>query len=530
MALRVLYEAGADITKLSASVCIVGAGMAGLIAATRLARDKQRRIVIVESGHKTYNPASNALNKIDSPANGYETGRHRGLGGTSLIWSGKLLPLNPHDTLPRSYLDAPGWPFDIAELDPYRREIEALLGVDTESHEEDITDRLDPRSLLPEKDADISLRWPKRPSTKNHNLAYVFRKEIERLDNIEIWLDATASGFEFDPASGKITALTAVNHAGKTLKVAADEYLLAAGTLESTRLLLLADRQSNHAISRDCAVLGRYFNDHLCLHAGTLQPLDRTLINQTVGDRSTLSSKRLLYFELSPEAQEQTKTASAFGCIGLKLPDFSSLTKAKQIFRGLKRGRLDFNPADIKAIFHDLPSLFWTAQWRWMRKQKYWPANAMLQIELWAEQIPQWRNRVYLSDRKDALQLPMLKLDWGKTDLDEKTFRTLAQKMDRYWKGHLTQAGRLEWNPEILNADSRLVDSAQAMAHPAGSSRMGTNPAESVVAPDLRVHCISNLSIASASVFPTSGSANPTLTIMQLAMRAADAIARRTAH
>ena len=58
---------------------------------------------------------------------------------------------------------------------------------------------------------------------------------------------------------------------------------------------------------------------------------------------------------------------------------------------------------------------------------------------------------------------------------------------------------------------------------------MGLDPAESVVGPDLRTHHVQNLSVASASVFPTAGSANPTYTIIQLALRAADAITKRLA-
>jgi choline dehydrogenase-like flavoprotein len=69
------------------------------------------------------------------------------------------------------------------------------------------------------------------------------------------------------------------------------------------------------------------------------------------------------------------------------------------------------------------------------------------------------------------------------------------------------------------------VDSATDRAHPAGSTRMGINPLDSVVDPRLRVHRIPNLSVASASVFPSSGSANPTLTVMLLAMRAAETLA-----
>lgn len=130
-------------------------------------------------------------------------------------------------------------------------------------------------------------------------------------------------------------------------------------------------------------------------------------------------------------------------------------------------------------------------------------------------------------DQKDALQLPMLKLEWEKTVAEEKTFKTMVEKIDHYWNRHLAHVCHLEWKPEVLNPDFRMVDSAHDLAHPAGSTRMGTNPSDSVVDSHLRVHRIPNLSVASASVFPSSGSANPTLTIMQLAMRATDAIARR---
>ena len=55
---------------------------------------------------------------------------------------------------------------------------------------------------------------------------------------------------------------------------------------------------------------------------------------------------------------------------------------------------------------------------------------------------------------------------------------------------------------------------------------MSANPETGVVDADLRVHGVANLSIASGAVFPTSSQANPTLTIVALAIRQADHIAR----
>jgi choline dehydrogenase-like flavoprotein len=532
MALRILDQLSSNKEELPASVCIVGAGFAGLLAATRLARNKKLHVVVVESGLKGLDSSAGVLNEIDNAGDRYDgalLGRCRGFGGTSLLWSGKLIPLSPHDMLPRPYLDLDGWPFDIAELDRYRPEIEALMGVGNGSYEGDIADELEPGGFLPREDMDFCLRWPKRPSRKNHNVAYVLREEIERLENLEIWLGATAAQFDFDLDGGRITALTCKNRAGKTLRVSANEYLIAAGTLETTRLLLLADRQSNGSISRDCDALGRYFNDHVGSKVAAIRRRDSGLVNRILNDRIRSNSQRHLHFELRPEVQRKHGIGSAYFEIGADYPDSSALIKTKQVIGELKRGRVGFTYRDVRTILQDSPSLFRTAQWKWIRKQCYWPSNADLHIVIRVEQLPRWHNRISLSDQEDALHLPKLKLEWTKADTQE-TFTVTKEKVDRYWKAHMADICDLEWKPEVLNSEAGIVDLAGDLAHPAGSTRMGRSASDSVVDAHLRVHRIDNLSVASASVFPSSGSANPTLTVMQLAMRAADAIARRVSH
>jgi len=57
--------------------------------------------------------------------------------------------------------------------------------------------------------------------------------------------------------------------------------------------------------------------------------------------------------------------------------------------------------------------------------------------------------------------------------------------------------------------------------HHIGTARMGTDPRSSVVNSDCRVHGIGNLYIAGSAVFPTSSQANPTLTLVALALRLA---------
>jgi choline dehydrogenase-like flavoprotein len=57
-----------------------------------------------------------------------------------------------------------------------------------------------------------------------------------------------------------------------------------------------------------------------------------------------------------------------------------------------------------------------------------------------------------------------------------------------------------------------------------GTTRMGEDPAESVVNPQLRTHDLENCWVVSSSVFPTGGAANPTLTIAALGLRASEHI------
>jgi choline dehydrogenase-like flavoprotein len=63
--------------------------------------------------------------------------------------------------------------------------------------------------------------------------------------------------------------------------------------------------------------------------------------------------------------------------------------------------------------------------------------------------------------------------------------------------------------------------------HHMGTTRMHGSPRRGVVDPNCQVHGVKNLFVAGSSVFPTSGFANPTLTIVALSLRLADHIKER---
>ncbi|MDE2350088.1 MAG: GMC family oxidoreductase, partial [Gammaproteobacteria bacterium] len=82
-----------------------------------------------------------------------------------------------------------------------------------------------------------------------------------------------------------------------------------------------------------------------------------------------------------------------------------------------------------------------------------------------------------------------------------------------------TGTGTLAYDPQELEAE--MTRYGAYGGHHIGTARMGTDPRDSVVDADCRVHGVDNLSIAGSAVFPTSSQANPTLTIVALALRLA---------
>jgi choline dehydrogenase-like flavoprotein len=81
--------------------------------------------------------------------------------------------------------------------------------------------------------------------------------------------------------------------------------------------------------------------------------------------------------------------------------------------------------------------------------------------------------------------------------------------------------GRLEyWHP-AQQMPERVYAQASDGFHQVGTTRMGDDPAHSVVDADLKVHGVENLFVASSSVFPTTGQANSTLLAVAFALRLA---------
>jgi choline dehydrogenase-like flavoprotein len=151
------------------------------------------------------------------------------------------------------------------------------------------------------------------------------------------------------------------------------------------------------------------------------------------------------------------------------------------------------------------------------------PSRVLLKAHV--EQVPDPQNRITLSADRDGFGVRRPLLTWRVHQDELRSLRGVTEAvgavLHRLGLGELSVA---DW----LNRDASTVQpEIEDTYHHAGATRMATSPRAGVVDPDGRVFGVGNLYIAGGSVFPTSGYANPTLTIMALTIRLADTLRAR---
>ena len=133
------------------------------------------------------------------------------------------------------------------------------------------------------------------------------------------------------------------------------------------------------------------------------------------------------------------------------------------------------------------------------------------------EQAPNSDSRVTLGQDRDRLGCRRTALRWRLSAIDKSTAHRahaiLGEELTRSGLGHMTSLMGSEADP--------WPTSVRGARHHMGTTRMHADFRRGVVDADCRVHGIANLYVAGSSVFPTSGAANPTLTIVALALRLA---------
>jgi hypothetical protein len=162
-------------------------------------------------------------------------------------------------------------------------------------------------------------------------------------------------------------------------------------------------------------------------------------------------------------------------------------------------------------------------RYRYLARRKYpsvtvVPADGIFTLDVHAEQLPNWHSRITLATAQDRFGVPRLRVDWRYQPADIRSVVvTLGLLRDALSAGcH----GVLAFDAAAV--ESVLRHEGAYGGHHLGTARMSDSPHTGVVDANCRVHSVENLYVAGGAVFATSGQANPTLTILSLALRLAD--------
>ncbi|WP_043527879.1 FAD-dependent oxidoreductase [Litchfieldella xinjiangensis] len=460
----------------SVDVCVIGTGAAGLPIAARLA-ERGHRVVLCEGGDIEFSERSQSLYRGTVVGGAYvplDTARLRYLGGSTNHWGGVCRPLDPYDFAAKPATAETRWPIEHSELVPYYGEAAQILDVLP----------IGPDSELPGS----GLRRIHFSIGESVHTRTRYASTIRDSPRLAFCSAANLMGLE--TRDGRITSARFTNYEGGVRDVHARFYVLACGGIENSRLLLWSNRQSGGRLIRNADTLGRYWMDHP--HASIGQAL--------LFDPAPLGLDRAYdaFFAPTPHAMI---ARNILNC-GLRLHTMG--------------------PEQNLALTEDLTSLSPSLKQRIQTMQASGVAPKGIILRAAWEQEPRRENRIELDDtRLDSLGMPRCRLSWGYSSLDVRTLRESVLMLGDYLRQ--TDIGRLKLADWLTQEPILPPDTGELVGrHHMGGTRMAASASQGIVDLDCRVFDQDNLYIGGSSVFPGCGHANPTLTIVQLAMRMAD--------
>jgi choline dehydrogenase-like flavoprotein len=247
----------------TADLCIVGGGPAGITIAKELA-DSSLDVCLLESGGPEEDEEIQTLAQGESTGRDYyplDETRFRVLGGASGRWAGWCRPLEPIDLEPRPWVPNSGWPIAWSDLEPFLRRATRLCQLEHEDFDPSHWDTDIPRLYGPEFVGDGVVPSVRQgsPPTK---FGVAYRDELKRAGNLAIYLYATAVELESDPTAQQVTGVRVACLNGPRFRVEARAYVLAAGAMETARLLLASRAVRPAGLGNDRDLVGRYFMEH----------------------------------------------------------------------------------------------------------------------------------------------------------------------------------------------------------------------------------------------------------------------------
>jgi choline dehydrogenase-like flavoprotein len=530
-------------------VAIVGAGPAGIVLALELAAHGLA-VVLLESGGDSPDEDAQRLGDAllaDEHHVAMDLATRRQLGGASNIWGGRCVPFDPVDFEQRDVTGSVSWPVAYEEIAPFFGRACEWMRCGRPVFSAWESDELAGRALVPGlKDGEVKASDLERWSLPT-NFAREYGERLRAEPRVRLVEHATCTRITRGE-DGTVSGLEAARPGGEGFTVEANRYVLAAGGLESTRLLMASE------IGDHSGHLGRWYMAHAECRIGQVRfstPPDETIHGHELDTDGVYVRRR---FTFTPELQlEHGLPNTAMWLVNPKISDashgngilsFVYLVLASPFGRyavaeGIRQAhvggaRASSAWAHLRNVIRGLPATvafaFRFGYQRYLKRGRKVPgffvrsASGTYPLVYHAEHVPRYGSHVRLSSERDELGVPRLEthlsFDPSEAEAAIRAHERLDTWLRRQGLGHA----------ELTAPDPARSALEQFFGgyHQAGTTRMSTDPGDGVVDPDLAVHGVANLFVASSSTFVTSSQANSTFMIVAFALRLADHLAAQS--
>lgn len=526
----------ADGRALIATVCIIGAGVAGLTIAREL-ETQGIDTCVLESGGFEPDDDTRDLYRGNATGIDYQFAdgcRARFLGGSSNCWGGWSRPLDRWDFERRDWIPDSGWPFGLDELAPWYARAHRVLRLGPDNFDpaywENAIGRPDVRRLplVTGSVRDTISQFSPPVRFGRH-----YRSELRVARHVRVFLHANVTEIVPDALCTRINQVRVQTLDGKRMTVAARLFVLATGGIENARLLLASNRVMSCGIGNQHDLVGRYFMDHPRMVVGRvhfapawsrnkLYDIKYNYMNSAVAAHGQHIAAQLA---LTPQAMAREQVLNARVCFCSEFPGEGS-AGAQALFRCKQALLAKDQPGrrladDLRVMAADPLNTFLYGFTR-----VFHPRSLIRNVgfQLIVEPTPDPASRVTLSAcRRDALGLPRVEVHWR---LGEHVRRTADRTLTMIAK-ELQASGiaQVDLPPSFEQHGWPSSFEKEGTWHHMGTTRMHDNERQGVVNRDGRVHGLTNLYVGGSSVFPTAGANFPTITLTALSLRLADHIA-----
>jgi len=460
--------------------CLCGAGPAGITIARILAKHG-KKVAIFEGGGLEYSELSQDQYNGKSIGMQYWDGVHssrlRFFGGTSNHWAGRCAYFDKVDFEQRDYYGLPGWPITREEFLQYFDAACSVLDISREAFQESQLIKWNGENF---RVSDFARSPPTRFGKK-------YYQELKDSPKIDVYINANLTNINLNNDHNAATSFEIKNYNKKQFSFSAQNYVIALGALENSRVLLNFDKQIPGGIGNQNSMVGRCFMEHLNIQIGNFVADDNP-IWQKGGIQLNPSEDliRKLQTGNAVLAFERHSTPTSYGRLKLLKQALREMLCKSESATDLARKMVEFDC----------------------------PGDGVITTMI--EQAPNLNSRISLDSERDMFGMRRIKLDWQLNANDKHTIRTLGLEAAKSMARH--GSARVQLEDFILDSTKEIIN-VDGHAHQMGGTRMSEDPKFGVVNKNSRIHGFKNIFVAGSSVFPIGGGSNPTLNLVMLAER-----------